>query len=126
MTVGVPMTTPQGAIPDLTIETLSRSFFKESVNYGFTQMDYVRFVNRLLDLSMNQAGDGASGPGDGAADTAGVGSLDEAATLPLTGTNLRVRAFVEADDLTRLEQWVAEPGGRFFLLSRTTSRSTRR
>ncbi len=121
MTVGVTMTTPQGAIPDLTIETLSRSFFKESVNYGFTQMDYVRFVNRLLDLSMNQTGDGTSGQEDSAA--VDVAAPREPATLPLMGPNIRVRGFAEADDLMRLEQWIAEAGGRYFLLSRTTSRA---
>ena len=39
-------------IPEVTIETLSRSFYKEASRYGFGQIDYVRFVNCLLDLSM--------------------------------------------------------------------------
>lgn len=117
------MPTPNGAIPDLTIETLSRSFYKESANYGFTQMDYVRFVNRLLDLSMHDgdahASEADASPSD--VSTTAVGDAS-AATLPLRGPRIIVREFANPDDLALLEQWIAEPEGRYFLLSRTTSR----
>jgi diamine N-acetyltransferase len=110
------------AIPDLTIETLSRSFYKESVNYGFTQMDYVRFVNRLLDLSM-QDGERPAPTSDETVTTSDSAEAPAAAiALPLSGPRIRVRAFAEPDDATLLEQWISEPDGRYFLLSRTTSR----
>jgi len=46
------MKTMPETIPQVTLETVARSFFKETVNYGFQQLDYVRFVNLLLDLSL--------------------------------------------------------------------------
>lgn len=114
------------AIPDLTIETLSRNFYRESVSYGFTQMDYVRFVNRLLDLSMQQ--DGTDGPASEELLTSDVITVTETSgadgptTLPLAGPRIAVRQFVPADDLPHLERWVTDPVGRYFMLSRTTSR----
>ena len=117
------MPATDGTIPDLTIETLSRSFFKESVNYGFTQMDYVRFVNRLLDLSMQQ-GDGPVSASKSTVEgnTETVTASDTPVSLPLHGPRIVVRAFSDPDDLALLERWVSDPAGKYFLLSRTTSR----
>jgi hypothetical protein len=39
-------------LPTDTLELLARTFFKDAGSYGFTQLDYVRFVNALLDLSI--------------------------------------------------------------------------
>jgi len=39
-------------IPETTLETLARNFFKETSAYGFRQVDYVRFVNYILDRAM--------------------------------------------------------------------------
>ena len=39
-------------IPKTTLETLARNFFKEASAYGFKQVDYVRFVNYILDKAM--------------------------------------------------------------------------
>lgn len=114
--------TQASRIPDLTIETFSRNFFKESAEYGFTQLDYVKFVNHLLDLSMRRGDDVTGGSTPGAA-AATHPSVDEVApTLPLSGPNVMIRAFVEASDLPVLEGWLADAAGRHFLLSRTTSR----
>lgn len=119
------MTDANGVIPDLTIETLSRNFFRESVSYGFTQMDYVRFVNRLLDLSMHEDGagetDSAGRTGAGVAKSSEPVSAERPVNLPLAGPRIAVRQFVASEDLARLESWIADPVGRYFLLSRTTS-----
>jgi len=40
-------------VPDNTLEILARNFFKESIEYGFQQVDYIRFANVLFDLSMH-------------------------------------------------------------------------
>ena len=45
----------ESTIPDKTLEALARSFFKESVNYGFKKVDYLRFVNTLLDMAMKNS-----------------------------------------------------------------------
>lgn len=43
----------QKSIPQATLEVVTRSFFKETAKYGFNHLDYLRFVNLLLDLSFN-------------------------------------------------------------------------
>lgn len=40
-------------IPDITLETLAKSFFRDALYYGFRKFDYLRFVNCLLDVMMN-------------------------------------------------------------------------
>jgi len=40
-------------IPEVTLETLAKSFFRDALYYGFRKLDYVRFVNCLLDVMMN-------------------------------------------------------------------------
>ena len=42
-------------IPDVTLETLAKSFFRDALYYGFRKLDYLRFVNRLLGVMMNNA-----------------------------------------------------------------------
>ncbi len=118
------MAEPSPSIPDLTIETLSRSFYRESLGYGFTQMDYVKFVNHLLDLSMH-ADNGDAGSAldeeDGevvARRSADLGRVGD--TLPLRGPNVIVRALDSNADLPLLDRWLTDPAGRYFLLSRTT------
>ena len=44
-------------ITEEAIETLARSIFKEASQYGFSQLDYIRFVNALLDHSMQNNSD---------------------------------------------------------------------
>jgi len=41
-------------LPDESIETLARSFYKDSQDYGFHDNDYLRSANMLLDLSMKK------------------------------------------------------------------------
>ncbi len=40
------------SIPNATLEAIARSFYRETIRYGFRQVDYLRFVNFLLDLSL--------------------------------------------------------------------------
>lgn len=40
-------------IPDKTLRTLAKSFFRDTVNYGFQKLDYLRFVNQLLEMVMH-------------------------------------------------------------------------
>lgn len=43
-------------IQEITLETLARSFFQESSTYGFNLLDYLRFINLLLDFALNNKG----------------------------------------------------------------------
>jgi len=112
-------------LPNLTIETLARGFFKEAQTYGFSQGDYLRFVNRLLDMSMRAngirtAGDAARSP---APQPPQEQPIDASGGLPLTDGRLRIRALDREEDLPLLERWMEDEAGRYFLLSRTISRT---
>ncbi len=105
------------AIPHETIETIARSFFKAAVGYGFHQMDYIRFVNLVLDMSMKNTAvvpqpQAASPPRE----------VETRSALPLEAGDIAIRSYIEAGDRTLLDRWITEKTGRYFLLSRTTAR----
>jgi RimJ/RimL family protein N-acetyltransferase len=107
-------------IPALTIETLARTFYRDSARYGFQQLDYVRFVNLVLDIALKNSVETkavrkemrAPGP-NGGNDT----------DLPMTGEKVGIRAF-ELRDLELFDRWLSDIHGRHFLLSRATSRES--
>ncbi len=122
-------------IPTETLEAIARSFFKETVAYGFRQVDYLRFVNLILDVSMkngDRGGRGASGalPGAAAAKAGAAGpdarlgaaGAEVGHAAPLVGQDVEIRAFGAAGDRALFERWMTDSRGRYFLLSRTTAR----
>jgi RimJ/RimL family protein N-acetyltransferase len=122
------VTSTRRDIPDLTIDTLSRSFFKEAARYGFGHLDYVRFVNCLLDLAMQNGTSVAptDAPPPQSADVTQAGDDRPspeaiAADLPLKGERVMVRACDPDRDLPLFDRWLADEAGRHFLLSRSTS-----
>jgi len=111
----------ESTIPDETIETLSRSFFKEFLNYGFKKVDYLRFVNALLDMAMKNSND-----------------LDETdkptkplpkklsrdhIELPVMCERLCIRPY-ERKDKKVLQEWLKDKESRQFLLSRSSQTVT--
>lgn len=40
-------------IPDVTVEMLAKNFFRNSLHYGFQKLDYLRFINCLMDILIN-------------------------------------------------------------------------
>ena len=46
------MNASETSIPKATIEAVARNLFKQTHLYGFRQVDYLRFVNLLLDMTM--------------------------------------------------------------------------
>jgi RimJ/RimL family protein N-acetyltransferase len=94
-------------VPEPTIQILARSFASQGRAYGFGTEDYVRFVNALLELALEERPFHALPEG--------------ATTLPLAGPGIVVRA-TRSDDRQRVAGWVEEPRGRHFLLSRSTGR----
>ncbi len=46
-------------IPQTTIKDFAEKFFKEADSYGFNQLDYLRYVNLVLDLSLKNNDDQA-------------------------------------------------------------------
>jgi len=118
------MTASRGTIPDVTIETLSRNFYKETAQYGFGPIDYVRFVNLLLDLSMAKEREQAAQEAGAEESTGGEVKLPtiDASRLPLRGPRVVVRDFDRTRDISLFERWLADEAGRQFLLSSVTAR----
>lgn len=107
------------SIPEETIEAVARSLFKETYHYGFKQVDYLRFVNLLLDMSMK------NGNGDNKNKTSAIHvKSHDMNTLPLAGNRTIIRAFNEHTDINILKRWVADKDGRHFLLSRITAKQS--
>jgi len=104
------------SLPDRTLETLARSFYKESSMYGFTQIDYVRFVNLLLDLSMESSASESKVPdeerriGFDYDDT----SSDHFKGLPIEGKRIRIRKLDPANDMEMLKEWLKDKSGSQF------------
>jgi len=105
-----------GKLPDRTIETLARGFFREASTYGFSQGDYLRFMNRLLELSMAADGDPIA-----RAHRLDAPPVEALYSLPLHGDQVRIRAFDRRRDMGLLARWSADEFGRYFLMSRTRS-----
>ena len=107
-------------IPDTTIRTLARSFFKEAASYGFEQADYVRFVNTLLDQSM---ADGKPPSASGETKSKTIPTLSKKISkLPIRGEHIIIRAYDKASDAKILKKWLQDEVGRYFLLSRTDAK----
>jgi len=106
-------------IPSETLEAIARSLFKSTAEYGFRQIDYLRFVNLILDMSMkNGVTDAPVAPR-----TKAVADRSRTATsLPLQGESLQIRGYGALSDRDLFEKWMADERGRLFLLSRTTSK----
>jgi RimJ/RimL family protein N-acetyltransferase len=116
-----------GRLPDITVETAARSFYKQAVGYGFSLGDFVRFTNALLGIAMAPRSRAASEtPVDELVAPSSVpGSRVSRAVyqdLPLAGPRVTVRRFGEEGDRALLDRWVADDDGRFFLLSTASGR----
>ncbi len=112
----------ESVITDKTVEVLARGFFKESLNYGFKKVDYLRFVNALLDMAMRNS-KSLETNGHYVDDF----ELDEKrkdSDLPLRGERVTIRAF-KAKDKKVLQEWLRDEAGRQFLLSRTTAQTVK-
>lgn len=113
-------------IPDETMETLARSFYKEASDYGFKQADYLRFVNTFLDVAMKN---GLNGEGN---EYSGKKKISETLNLqriglkrlkmPLVGSHVRIRLFNPELDQADFERWINDEEGRYFLLSRLNAK----
>lgn len=105
-------------IPHATIEMLARSFFRESFSYGFTQLDYLRFVNLILDYAMkNQKKTKTRQKRNHEFKDSNPISL------PLRGERILIRDLDASKDRPIFENWLKDEYGRYFLLSLTTAQT---
>ncbi len=116
---------PESELPDTTIETLARGFFKEASAYGFKKMDYVRFVNILLDSAMsnNHLSTDSPAPSRDIRRTSNpMQDVGASLILPLRSERLTIRSFQRETDRVFFQKWIDDQHGRYFLLSITSSR----
>ncbi len=106
----------ESAIPNDTLETVARSFFKAAAAYGFRPLDYIRFVNVVLDMSMK------NGLTTTDATRLAPPVPEPCAPLPVEGDDIAIRTYDPSSDRPLFDQWMADATGRQFLLSRITAR----
>jgi len=105
-------------ISETTIETLTRNFFKESLEYGFKYEDYLKFVNTLLEYAITIKNNGSYSFNKNE-----PLKIDSSITitLPLETENLKIRKFNKEEDTNYITEWMQDEFGKYFLLSMTNS-----
>lgn len=117
------MSNPQESIPESTLDLLASSFYRQSSDYGFQQVDYVRFVNKILDRAM---GHQKTFPFQETRQTANGPQRDKSLhspSLPVVGERIKIRAIDRKADRALFEEWLADAYGRNFLLSLSTAQT---
>ncbi|MCF8240859.1 MAG: GNAT family N-acetyltransferase [Melioribacteraceae bacterium] len=105
-------------VNDLSLEIIAKSIFKETHGIGFSKSDYIKLVNLLLDKTIDFGQETGMAYDDGVK----YQSVDEKVNLPLKGERIIIRDFNEKKDTKIFKKWMDDPSGRFFLLTRVTSR----
>jgi RimJ/RimL family protein N-acetyltransferase len=107
-------------IPAVTIDTFARSIFREAKRYGFDQIDVVRLVNALMDMSIES---GKNAHQDDAEQSAILDTSKlEVNAFPLISPRLEIR-LAGPSDTAVLGQWLEDEYGQHFLLSCASAQS---
>ena len=104
------------AIPQHTVDILAKGLYQEALLYGFGQNDILRFVNSLLQVSMQEV----ASPTSTSTEMEGLAPL-YAASLPLITPELSIRAFNRDSDTALLHHWLQDKEGQHFLRSRLSA-----
>ncbi|MAT59966.1 MAG: hypothetical protein CMF23_18490 [Ignavibacteriae bacterium] len=106
-------------VNELSIEVIAKSIIKEAKEIGFQKGDYLKLANLLLDNAIKI--------------DAGLQSENNSSQiqydsnlpvdLPLVGENILIREFHKSEDSDNLKKWVQDEIGRYFILTRATSRT---
>ncbi|MCZ7601864.1 MAG: GNAT family N-acetyltransferase [Melioribacteraceae bacterium] len=102
-------------VNDISIEVISKSIIKEANEIGFQRGDYIKLANLFLDSALNIEVNNNSSKETGY-------NIKAKVKLPLTSTNLKIREFIKKEDSEKLKQWMEDEIGRYFILTRATSR----
>ena len=108
----------ENKISETTIETLTRNFFKESLDYGFKYEDYLKFVNTLLEYAITTKNNGR--PKLDSTNNV-IANTTSHSSLPLETKNLIIREFKKESDSKHIDKWMEDEFGKYFLLSMTNS-----
>lgn len=106
-------------VNEVSIEVISKSIIKEAKEIGFKRGDYIKLANSILDsaLDSNSNGNGNSNGNNYPYD---VGRKTK---FPLNGENISIREFDKKSDAPKLKEWLDDEIGRYFILTRATSRA---
>lgn len=108
-------------IPDKTIETVARSFCGEGARYGFDKLDFIRFVNKVLDIAMAEAAaQGGQGELHDLPDN--TECLAISLGLPCSDGRIHLRELDFDQDKPILQRWLDDAYGRYFLLTCAVAR----
>lgn len=113
------------SLPERTLEVLVRSFFRDTSDYGFSQLDYVRFVNMLLDLSMESSAE-INGKQSEEMQVEFDNNKEPDCNLmvfPIESESICIRKFDPHSDMEVMKEWLKDKSGRQFLLSRMTAQT---
>jgi len=97
-------------LPTQTLEVVAKSFYKQSLEYGFRKEDYLRFVNILLDLGLGHGGLYVPPPSSNHQDSA-------ASDVEQESEQVTVRLY-QLEDHELLKRWIEDEEGRQFLTTR--------
>ena len=102
------------AIPDKTLEVLARTFCREADSYGFGSVDYLRYINCLME-EFGETPDAGTLLKTSSAEGEVKPVVD---ALPARTERVVVREFVLENDRDLFARWLEDEYGRYFLLSR--------
>ncbi len=102
---------------NITIETVTKGIIDETSKWDFKTTDYISLVNGLLDLSLNK-------PPEASLKQTTTETIKQELTFPLTGEQIKIKAFDKNTDYNVVKRWLEDSLGRWFLLSRSYSRDT--
>ncbi len=105
----------ESKIQESTIEVMAKNFFKEASQYGFRYKEILKFVNTLLDLSLDKSFSGVRK--ENKTDTQIYRNIDGCREMPLNSGTVVIRPFNKKKDSAALSEWVQDSNGRFFLIS---------
>jgi RimJ/RimL family protein N-acetyltransferase len=101
----------------ITVETISKTILNETAKWGFKPSDYISLVNGLLDLSLINPTQNDS------KEIPGEKPPRNKLKLPLRSKQVQIRLLDKDTDYTKIQEWLKDEAGRWFLLSRSSSSS---
>lgn len=107
-TVVETVTVKQHRLPDITIESVARGFYREAESYGFGPGDFVRFMSSLLDIAHQRVSQGDSALAHSPAEP-------DSLTGATAADVVSIRGFDRTSDMVTLRKWLDDPQSRGFL-----------
>jgi len=101
------------SVPGETIRVFAKSIVDESRRYGFSQLDVVRLINEMMDISADDRLPGSAEDTQHSPRYSGF-RVDQ---FPLRSERLSISLAAGAGDEALIEDWIRDEYGRHFLLS---------